>query len=122
MKSSKIGLIFKILGFGLVTFGIILTIVFMIDFNAYNFNLIRVMIFALGFPFVGIVIIIISVALNNYKVQESELKNISDKAKKILDNKTTNNSAINCEYCGCKLDPNSNKCINCGAKINKKHL
>ena len=79
MKSSKIGLIFKILGFGLVTFGIILTIIFMIDFNAYNFNLIRVMIFALGFPFVGIVIIIISVALSNYKVQESELKNISDK-------------------------------------------
>ena len=64
MKRNYVSLIMRILGIGIILAGIILTIIPLFDFNMYTFNLGQSMIYAFGFSFVGIVLIILSVIYN----------------------------------------------------------
>ena len=60
---KKINLIFKILGICFIVLGIVLTIIPLFKFDSDTFKLSSALLSGIGFPFVGIVLIIISTIL-----------------------------------------------------------
>lgn len=120
MKKNYISLIFRIIGIILIITGIIMTVIPMFSFDVFTFNLGRSMIFAFGFTFVGIVLIIISVMLNtslfNGKTKELE-DEISELIKTEINEEKESKKPTICNYCGGKVNTNSTHCENCGAKV-----
>ena len=120
-KSPIVSTIMRIVGIAIIAIGIVMTAIPMFNFDVFTFNLGRSMVFAFGFSFVGIFLIVISVI---YKSLSSNINNklstdeISEKVKKNLEEeKTKKEQSKNCPYCDSPLNENTKKCPNCGAQI-----
>ena len=119
MKKNYVSLIMMIAGIGIIIAGIILTIIPLFDFNAFTFELGKSMVYAFGFSFVGIVLIVMSViynslcTINNTKSTDEIAKSVKESLEKEKKSKV-------CPYCGNNLKKDSRKCSNCGAGIENK--
>ena len=113
MKKNVISKVFKILGISLIVIGIVLAVIPMFKFNAMTFKLVPVIIFALGFPFVGFVLFVIGMTIKD----EEMMDNTIEKAKQSLTNEKEKKKVKLCKYCKSKLV--DNKCPNCGASEHK---
>ncbi len=116
--------LFRILGIAFLVVGVIITIVSMTQFNVLTYRLNSGMMFGLAFPFVGIVLIVISTIISTLisnKTQASENNSEQEIAKLVKDSlksEQDKDSAIKvCHYCGSKVDANKKSCPSCGAKI-----
>lgn len=72
--NKKINLLFKILGICFIVLGIVLTIIPLFKFDSDTFKLSSALLSGIGFPFVGIILIIIStiLGLNDEASDESK--------------------------------------------------
>lgn len=72
--NKKINLLFKILGICFIVLGIVLTIIPLFKFDSDTFKLSSALLSGIGFPFVGIILIIIStiLGLNDEANEESK--------------------------------------------------
>lgn len=109
MKKKLLSKVFKILGISLIIIGIVLAIIPMFKFNAMTFKLLPVIIFALGFPFVGFVLFVIGMMLKDENLMDDTI----EKAKQALTQEKEKKKVKLCKYCKSKLV--NNKCPNCGA-------
>ena len=119
-KSPIVSTIIRIVGIAIIAIGIVMTIIPMFNFNVFTFNLGRSMVFAFGFSFVGIFLIVISVIYKSLYSNNNNLSTdeISKKVKKNLEEeKIKKEQSKNCPYCDSPLDENTKKCPNCGAKV-----
>lgn len=125
MKKNPISMIILMFGVGIIITGIAMTIIQLTNFNVFTFNIGKAIVFAFGFTFVGIVLIIISVIYNSKKIIDKNINTIdtiADKVKETLTNEISSKKPKKCEYCGNKIKSGTNKCENCGAmyKNNEK--
>ena len=118
MKKNYVGLIMMLAGIGIIIAGIILTVIPLFDFDVYTFNLGQSLIYAFGFSFVGIVLIIMSVIYNT--LYNNKVTKITDEiAKSVKEHIEKEKKPSICPYCGNKIIKDSNNCSNCGASIKK---
>lgn len=88
---KKVNLIFKILGICFIVLGIVLTIIPLFKFDSDTFKLSSALLSGIGFPFVGIVLIIISTILGindeNNLVETDTEETKSTKVSKATENR-----------------------------------
>jgi uncharacterized membrane protein len=116
MKKNYISLIMLIAGIGIILTGITLTVIPLFNFDVFTFNLGQAMVYALGFSFVGIVLIILSVIYNSL-FSSKDTKSTEEIAKTVKESLEKEKQPKICPYCGNKLKQNTKKCSNCGAEV-----
>lgn len=119
MKRNYVSLIIRIMGIGIIITGFIMTAIPLFNFNVFTFNLGRAIVFAFGFTFIGIVLIIGSIVYNSYK-RINSIDEIADQVKDNLVKEKESKKPKKCEYCGNKIKSGENKCNNCGASTNQE--
>lgn len=118
-KHFNIYTLICVIGFGIIIFGIVLTVIPLFNFDGRTFKLIPALISGLLLPLIGIITIVGTIIASTIKKSNDEIEDISNKVKKEMGNiKAKSQSATNtCAYCGCKCKKEDNVCPNCGAKI-----
>lgn len=82
------------------------------------FDIMFTFVFIMSFiVFFTIFFVVIRQIMVNFKKSKSAIQSIYDKN---LQNFLNAKDDGVCEYCGCKINPSSNKCPSCGAKIKSK--
>ena len=119
MKRIYVSLIMRIVGIGIIIAGIVLTIIPLFDFDVFTFELGKSIIYAFGFSFVGIVLIVLSVIYNSL-TSINNTKSTDEIAESVKKTLTKEKKATVCPYCGNNLKKDSSKCSNCGASIKNK--
>lgn len=120
MKKNPISLIILLAGVGIIITGIVMTVIPLLNFNVFTYNLGRSIVYAFVFSFVGIVLIILSIMYNSKRILDSTNKTIdtiAENVKETILKEKEINKIRKCEYCGNKIKAGSNKCNNCGATI-----
>ena len=123
MKKNPISIIILLTGIGIISTGIVMTTISLINFNVFTFNLGKAIVYIFGFSFAGIVLIILSIIYNSRKIINSAnntIDQIAHKVKKTLENEIEDKTPKKCQYCGNKIKSGSNKCKNCGATYDHK--
>ena len=119
-KNSIVATIIRIVGIAIIAVGIIMTVIPMFNFNVFTFKLGKSIVFALGFSFIGIVLIIISVIYKtisgNYNSIKTTTDEIAEKIKRTIQTEKQN-ADKKCPYCDSPIPSDIKKCQNCGAKI-----
>lgn len=117
-KNKALVIIFRILGIGLFVLGIIITIVSIAKFDVFTYKLNTGVIFGIAFPFVGIVLVIISTIIGTMSTRSDIVDNVAKQVKDVLKNEQENKQNIKtCKYCGSKCSTDNTKCPSCGAKL-----
>lgn len=118
--------IIKIIGIVVIVIGIALTIVSLIRFDVFKYNLMGGITLGLMLPAIGIFLIIFSTVLATKNINDNAndvMSNITKQAKEAIKKDELNNSesaTITCKYCGAKVNKNEPKCPSCGASVDKK--
>ena len=117
-KNKALVITFSILGIGLFVLGIIMTIVSISKFDVFTYKLNTGVIFGIAFPFVGIVLVIISTIIGTMSTRSDIVDNVAKQVKDVLKNEQENKQNIKtCKYCGSKCSTDNPKCPSCGAKL-----
>ena len=119
-KNKALVITFRILGIGLFVLGIIMTIVSISKFDVFTYKLNTGVIFGIAFPFVGIVLVIISTIIGTMSTRSDIVDNVAKQVKDVLKNEQENKQNIKtCKYCGSECSTDNPRCPSCGAKLDK---
>lgn len=117
-KNKALVITFRILGIALFVLGIVMTIVSIAKFDVFTYRLNTGMIFGIAFPFVGIVLVIISTVIGTMSSKSDITEDVAKQVKNVLKNEQDSKQNIKiCKYCGSKCSTDNPKCPSCGAKL-----
>lgn len=123
MKKKIFSLILIMVGVALIISGLLATIIKLINFDVFTFNLGNAIILVFGFSFVGIIFIISGVAMRSSitaNEDHSKPKKIDDIAKAVKEKLNEEKKPKKCPYCKGILSKDKTKCSNCGASLKHK--